>query len=87
MENSLIYKFLNFLHLFIKLFKNSLGPFISVLPSSINFFPYSKVFNEYGSFYLIQDNLRKDGLYDISIIKSNNGNIEIYTENDGKVWM
>ena len=47
MENSLIYKSLNFLHLFIKLLKNSLGPFISVLPSSINFFPYSKVFNEF----------------------------------------
>ena len=46
-----------------------------------------KVANEYGDFYLLQDNLREDGLTDVSIIKSTNGNIEFYTENDGKIWI
>ena len=46
-----------------------------------------KVANEYGDFYLLQDNLREDGLTDVSIIKSTNGNIEYYTENDGKIWV
>ncbi len=32
-----------------------------------------KVVKQYGKFYLLQDNLRKDGLTDISIIKSTNG--------------
>ena len=45
-----------------------------------------KVANEYGKFYLLQDYEREDGLFDISIIKSNNGNIEYYTENNGKIW-
>ncbi len=45
-----------------------------------------KVAKEYGEFYLLQDNLREDGLFDISIIKSTNGNIEFYTENEGKIW-
>lgn len=45
-----------------------------------------KVACEYGKFYLLQDNLREDGLTDISIIKSNNGIIEYYYENDGKIW-
>ena len=45
-----------------------------------------KVANEYGKFYLLQDFQREDGLFDISVIKSNNGNIEYYTENDGKIW-
>lgn len=40
-----------------------------------------KVAREYGSFYLLQDNET-----DISIIKSTNGNIEFYTENNGKIW-
>ena len=38
------------------------------------------------SFYLLQDFQREDGLFDISAIKSNNGNIEFYTENNGKIW-
>ena len=46
-----------------------------------------KVAKEYGEFYLLQDNLREDGLFDISIIKSNNGDVEFYTENDGKIWL
>ena len=45
-----------------------------------------KVSNEYGKFYLLQDYQREDGLFDISIIKSINGNIEYYTENNGKIW-
>ena len=45
-----------------------------------------KVAKEYGEFYLLQDNLREDGLFDISIIKSTNGNVEFYTENEGKIW-
>lgn len=45
-----------------------------------------KVANEYGKYYLLQDYEREDGLFDISIIKSNNGNIEYYTENNGKIW-
>ena len=46
-----------------------------------------KVAKEYGDFYLIQDNLREDGLTDVSIIKSSNGKIEFYFENDGKIWI
>ena len=46
-----------------------------------------KVANEYGSFYLLQDNLREDGLTDVSIIKSKDGVIEYYYEFDGKIWV
>ena len=45
-----------------------------------------KVANEYGEYYLLQDYLREDGLTDVSIIKSVNGNLEFYTENNGKIW-
>ena len=45
-----------------------------------------KVASEYGRFYLLQDFQREDGLFDISAIKSNNGAIEYYTENSGKIW-
>lgn len=45
-----------------------------------------KVANEYGEYYLLQDYLREDGLTDVSIIKSTNGYLELYTENDGKIW-
>lgn len=45
-----------------------------------------KVANEYGKFYLLQDYQREDGLFDISIIKSSDGSIEYYTENNGKIW-
>lgn len=45
-----------------------------------------KVASEYGNYYLLQDYQREDGLFDISIIKSKNGNIEYYTENNGKIW-
>ena len=40
-----------------------------------------EVANKYGSFYLLQDNES-----DISIIKSSNGNLEFYIENNGKIW-
>jgi hypothetical protein len=46
-----------------------------------------KVANQYGKFYLLQDNLREDGLTDVSIIKSTDGVIEYYTENNGKIWI
>lgn len=46
-----------------------------------------KVAKEYGEFYLLQDYLREDGLTDVSIIKSTNGNLEFYTENDGRIWI
>jgi len=45
-----------------------------------------KVANQYGEYYLLQDYLREDGLTDVSLIKSTNGSIELYTENDGKIW-
>ena len=45
-----------------------------------------KVSNEYGKFYLLQDYQRDDGMFDISIIKSTDGNVEYYIENSGKVW-
>ncbi len=40
-----------------------------------------RVAKEYGEFYLLQDNDT-----DISLIKSSNGNIEFYIENNGKIW-
>lgn len=40
-----------------------------------------RVAKEYGNFYLLQDNDT-----DISIIKSSNGNLEFYIENNGKIW-
>lgn len=45
-----------------------------------------KVANQYGEYYLLQDYLRDDGLTDVSIIKSTNGNLELYSENDGRIW-
>ena len=45
------------------------------------------VANQYGDYYLLQDYLRKDGFTDISLIKSTNSSIELYTENDGKIWI
>ena len=45
-----------------------------------------QVAKQYGSFYLLQDYLRTNELTDISIIKSSNGILEFYTENEGKVW-
>lgn len=44
------------------------------------------VAKKYGSFYLLQDNIRDDGFTDVSIIKTTNGNLEFYTEHDGKIW-
>ena len=45
-----------------------------------------KVAEEYGEYYLLQDYQREDGLTDVSAIKCNDGSIEYYTENDGKIW-
>lgn len=46
-----------------------------------------KIANQYGKFYLLQDNLRDDGITDVSIIKSTDGVIEYYIENQGKIWI
>ena len=46
-----------------------------------------QVAKQYGKFYLLQDNERENGSVDVSLIKVSNGNIEYYTENDGKIWM
>ena len=46
-----------------------------------------KVARDYEAFYLLQDNMLDNGLYQVSIIKSTNGNIEFYYENDGKIWI
>jgi dipeptidase E len=45
-----------------------------------------QVAKQYGKFYLLQDNQRDNGMVDVSVIKSCNGNIEFYTENEGKIW-
>lgn len=45
-----------------------------------------KVAKEYGEFYLLQDSLNEEGKIDVSIIKSVDGNLDIYTEYNGKVW-
>ena len=43
--------------------------------------------NQSGPFYLLQDNLRLDGRTDVSLIKSSEGKLEFYTENEGKIWL
>lgn len=45
-----------------------------------------KVANQYGDYYLLQDYVREDGLTDVSLIRIANCSVEIYTENDGKIW-
>ena len=46
-----------------------------------------QVAQQYGKFYLLQDYRRTDGLTDVSAIKSSNGKIEFYIENDGRIWL
>ena len=41
---------------------------------------------EYGEFYLLQDNARENGRTDVSIIKSSDGELAYYIENEGKIW-
>jgi peptidase E len=45
-----------------------------------------KVANEYGEYYLLQDYMNETGEWDISIVKASNGKIELYTENNGRIW-
>ena len=45
------------------------------------------VAKQYGKFYLLQDNVNPNGKTDVSVIKSHNGQIEFYTENNGKIWL
>lgn len=46
-----------------------------------------EVAKKIGNYYLLQDNLNNNSQYDISFIKSVNGAIEFYKENDGKIWI
>lgn len=46
-----------------------------------------KVAQEYGEYYLLQDQTDDGIIYNISLIKSTNGNLEYYTENNGKIWV
>lgn len=48
---------------------------------------FLKVANQYGEFYLLQDHYIEDDKVDISIIKSTNGSLEYYKENNGKIWI
>ncbi len=45
------------------------------------------VSKQYGPFYLLQDNPKPNGTTDVSAIKSSNGKLEFYTENDGRIWL
>lgn len=45
------------------------------------------VAKKYGNFYLLQDYLNENNEWDISIIKSVDGKLEFYTENNGKIWI
>lgn len=46
-----------------------------------------KVAQQYGDYYLLQDYTEDGQTFDISLIKSTDGNIEYYTENNGKIWL
>lgn len=46
-----------------------------------------KVAQQYGDYYLLQDYTEDGQTFDISLIKSTDGNIEFYTENNGKIWL
>ena len=46
-----------------------------------------QVAQEYGNFYLLQDNERENGSVDVSLIKVSDGKMEFYTENEGKIWI
>ena len=46
-----------------------------------------KAAHQCGPVYLLQDNLRENGKTDVSIIKSIDGKIEFYKENEGKIWI
>ena len=46
-----------------------------------------QVAKQYGKFYLLQDKANANGKTDVSVIKSHNGQIEFYTENNGKIWL
>jgi len=45
------------------------------------------VAKKYDEFYLLQDYLREDGKTNVSYIKSSNGIIEKFREEDGKIWI
>ncbi len=45
------------------------------------------VAREYGQYYLLQDNMHENGKTDVSIIKSINGILEVYKEEQGRIWL
>ncbi|MBQ9072240.1 MAG: Type 1 glutamine amidotransferase-like domain-containing protein [Bacilli bacterium] len=45
-----------------------------------------KVAKEYGNFYCLQDHTLSNGLTNVSLIRTSDNNIEIITDNNGKVW-
>ena len=45
-----------------------------------------KVADEYGNYYLLQDYTDDGANFDISLIRIKDGNMEFYTENNGKIW-
>lgn len=45
------------------------------------------VAQEYGAYYLIQDYKNKNEKYDISYVKCKDGRLEVFRENEGKIWM
>lgn len=44
------------------------------------------VAEKYGEFYLLQDNLNTDGLTDVSLIRTCNGDIEFLSYNNGRIF-
>lgn len=45
-----------------------------------------KVAKEYGKFYCLQDHTLISGLTNVSLIRTSDSYIKIFTDNDGKVW-
>ena len=46
-----------------------------------------KVANEYGEFYLLQDNYINEEITQVSLIRVSNNNIEILNDNNGRAWI
>ncbi len=61
-------------------------PIVEVGDETYNRDDFFTVANEYGEFYLLQDNLNSEGLTDVSLIRAYNGEIEFLTYNNGKIF-
>ena len=46
-----------------------------------------KVSKEHGEFYLLQDNYINENITEVSLIRISNKNIEVITNNNGRVWI